>query len=121
MCALPDEAAVNVVPDPALADTHEALVTIRSLTKHYVRGDQVIPVLVDIDLDVAVADFVALMGPSGSGKTTLLNLIAGIDQPIRGKIIVAGVDIAQLSEGDLAGGAPRTSASSSSSTTCCRC
>ena len=85
MCASPDEAAVNVVPDLALADTHEALVTIRSLTKHYIRGDQVIPVLVDINLDVAVADFVALMGPSGSGKSTLLNLIAGIDKPSAGR------------------------------------
>jgi putative ABC transport system ATP-binding protein len=76
---------------------------IRALSKHYIRGDQVIPVLVDINLDVGVADFVALMGPSGSGKSTLLNLIAGIDKPSAGEIFVAGVDIAQLSEGDLAG------------------
>ena len=79
-----------------------SLVAIRSLTKHYVRGDQVIPVLVDINLDIDVGDFVALMGPSGSGKSTLLNLIAGIDKPSSGEIRVAGVDIAQLSEGDLA-------------------
>ena len=81
------------------------------------RGDQVIPVLVDINLDVCAGDFVALMGPSGSGKTTLLNLIAGIDKPSSGRIRVGGVDIAQLSDGELAAGAPRTSASSSSSTT----
>ena len=66
------------------------------------RGDQVIPVLVDINLDVAHGDFVALMGPSGSGKSTLLNLIAGIDKPTAGEIRVAGVDIAQLSDGELA-------------------
>jgi putative ABC transport system ATP-binding protein len=103
MCALPDEADVSVVTDPTPADTNEALVTIRALSKHYIRGDQVIPVLVDINLDVVVADFVALMGPSGSGKSTLLNLIAGIDKPSAGSIHVAGVDIAQLSEGELAG------------------
>jgi putative ABC transport system ATP-binding protein len=80
-----------------------ALVVIRRLSKYYVRGDQVIPVLVDINLDVAPGDFVALMGPSGSGKSTLLNLIAGIDKPSSGEIRVAGVDIAQLTEGELAG------------------
>ena len=78
------------------------LVVIRNLSKYYVRGDQRISVLVDIDLDVNVGDFVALMAPSGSGKSTLLNLVAGIDKPTGGQIHVAGVDIAQLSEGDLA-------------------
>jgi putative ABC transport system ATP-binding protein len=78
------------------------LVAIRGLGKHYVRGDQVIPVLVDINLDVAEGDFVALMGPSGSGKSTLLNLIAGIDKPSAGRILVAGVDIAQLTDSELA-------------------
>jgi putative ABC transport system ATP-binding protein len=80
----------------------ELLVAIRRLTKFYVRGDQVIPVLVDINLDVFAGDYVALMGPSGSGKTTLLNLVAGIDKPSSGEILVGGVDIAKLSEGELA-------------------
>ena len=84
------------------ASQSTALVEIRGLTKHYLRGDQVIPVLEDINLDVAAGEFVALMGPSGSGKSTLLNLIAGIDKPSSGQILVAGVDIAQLSEGELA-------------------
>ncbi|MBS0321269.1 MAG: ABC transporter ATP-binding protein [Proteobacteria bacterium] len=78
------------------------LVSIRGLNKEYVRGDQVIPVLVNIDLDVAAGDYIALMGPSGSGKSTLLNLIAGIDKPTGGEIRVAGVDIAQLSDSELA-------------------
>ena len=80
----------------------EPLVAIRDLTKHYVRGGQLIPVLVGINLDIAAGDFVALMGPSGSGKSTLLNLVAGIDKPTSGRILVAGVDIVPLSEGDLA-------------------
>ena len=82
-------------PPAAARDATEPLVAIRSLSKYYVRGDQVIPVLVDIDLDVYAGDYVALMGPSGSGKSTLLNLIAGIDKPRAGEIRVAGVDIAQ--------------------------
>jgi putative ABC transport system ATP-binding protein len=84
------------------ASVSTPLVAIRGLGKHYVRGDQVIPVLVDIDLDVMEGDFVALMGPSGSGKSTLLNLVAGIDKPSAGKILVAGVDIAQLTDSELA-------------------
>ncbi|HTI46584.1 MAG TPA: ABC transporter ATP-binding protein [Casimicrobiaceae bacterium] len=87
----------------AVEDTgREPLVAIRGLAKYYIRGDQVIPVLEHINLDVYEADYVALMGPSGSGKSTLLNLIAGIDKPSAGEIRVAGVDIAQLSEADLA-------------------
>ena len=58
--------------------------------------------LVGINLDIRAGDYVALMGPSGSGKSTLLNLLAGIDQPTSGEIRVAGVDIARLSEADLA-------------------
>jgi ABC-type Fe3+/spermidine/putrescine transport system ATPase subunit len=57
------------------------------------------------------------MGPSGSGKSTLLNLIAGIDRPDSGELIVGGVDISDLPEPRWPTGARRTSASSSSSTT----
>jgi putative ABC transport system ATP-binding protein len=79
-----------------------ALVAVERLTKFYVRGEQVIPVLVDINLDIAAGEYIALMGPSGSGKSTLLNLIAGIDKPSSGEIRVAGVDIARLGESELA-------------------
>jgi putative ABC transport system ATP-binding protein len=78
------------------------LVSIHGLSKYYTRGDQIIPVLVDIDLEVGEGDYIALMGPSGSGKSTLLNLIAGIDKPSAGAIRVAGVDIARLGDSDLA-------------------
>lgn len=78
------------------------LIRIRGLCKSYQRGGQSIDVLDRLDLDVAAGEFVALMGPSGSGKSTLLNLIAGIDQPTAGTIEIGGVDIATLSEGQLA-------------------
>ena len=78
-------------------------VQIRHVSKGYRRGDQDVPVLSDINLDIGRGDFVALMGPSGSGKSTLLNLVAGIDKPDAGSIAVAGVDITQLGEGELAG------------------
>ncbi len=78
------------------------IVSISKLYKSYHRGDQVIPVLSDISFDIAEGEFLALMGPSGSGKSTLLNLIAGIDQPDSGSIIIGGVDVTQMSETELA-------------------
>jgi putative ABC transport system ATP-binding protein len=83
-------------------DAAPPLIRIRDLSKAYVRGEQVIQVLQGVDLDVQRAEFVALMGPSGSGKSTLLNLIAGIDKPSGGSISIGGVNIASLSEGELA-------------------
>ena len=91
----------GVAPGTASGDD-APLIDVRSLSKYYVRGDQLIPVLVDISLVVRAGDYIALMGPSGSGKSTLLNLIAGIDKPSSGEIHVAGVDIARLSDADLA-------------------
>jgi putative ABC transport system ATP-binding protein len=79
-----------------------AMVDVQQVRKIYHRDSQEITVLDGIDLQVPEGEFVALMGPSGSGKTTLLNLIAGIDRPSSGKVIVAGTDVAQLSESALA-------------------
>ena len=79
-----------------------ALVTLRNVTKSYVRGKQKVEVLHGIDLTIQSGEFLALMGPSGSGKTTLLNLIAGIDRPTSGKVVVSGTDVTTLNEGALA-------------------
>ncbi|HYM60525.1 MAG TPA: ABC transporter ATP-binding protein [Thermoanaerobaculia bacterium] len=81
----------------------EALVEIRNVRKTYRRDAFEVPVLNGISLAVPRGDFVALMGPSGSGKTTLLNLIAGIDRPTSGSIVVDGREISRLSESALAG------------------
>ncbi len=79
-----------------------AMVNVQGVRKVYKRDTQEITVLDGIELQVPEGEFVALMGPSGSGKTTLLNLIAGIDRPTSGKVVVAGTDVAQLSESALA-------------------
>jgi putative ABC transport system ATP-binding protein len=78
-----------------------ALVTLRNVTKSYVRGKQKVEVLHGVDLQIDTGEFLALMGPSGSGKTTLLNLVAGLDQPTGGEVAVAGDRIDQLSRGKL--------------------
>jgi putative ABC transport system ATP-binding protein len=78
------------------------MIELRHVSKSYTRGGQKVPVLQDLNLVVQTGDFLALMGPSGSGKSTLLNLIAGIDQPDEGEIIIDGRDIAKLSESELA-------------------
>jgi putative ABC transport system ATP-binding protein len=78
------------------------IVQVRAVSKSYRRDSMAIPVLNDISLDVPEGEFLGLMGPSGSGKTTLLNLIAGIDRPDKGEVIVAGTDVAKLSESELA-------------------
>jgi putative ABC transport system ATP-binding protein len=78
------------------------LVEIRNLVKTYTRGDQAVPVLRDISLNIERGDFISLMGPSGSGKSTLLNLIAGIDKPTAGILRIDGEDISKLTEGELA-------------------
>jgi putative ABC transport system ATP-binding protein len=82
--------------------SEQPVVSLRNIVKGYRRGQQTVPVLTGITFDIAAGEFLALMGPSGSGKSTLLNLIAGIDRPDSGQLIVAGEDIGQLGEADLA-------------------
>src|SRR5947199_8379054 len=80
----------------------EPIVQVRNLHKYFVRGEEQIDVLHDLSLDVSEGEFLALMGPSGSGKTTLLNLIAGLDQPSEGVIVVGDQVISDMSEAQLA-------------------
>jgi putative ABC transport system ATP-binding protein len=80
----------------------QALIEVQNLSKSYRRDSLEIPVLRSISLNIAEGEFIAFMGPSGSGKTTLLNLIAGIDRPSEGRILIAGVDVTELTETELA-------------------
>jgi len=78
------------------------LIQVQELYKSYHRDSLEIPVLRNINLKIPQGEFLAFMGPSGSGKTTLLNLIAGIDKPTSGKILIGGVDVGELNETELA-------------------
>jgi putative ABC transport system ATP-binding protein len=81
------------------------IIDVRRVTKTYHKGDVSVTPLEDCDLTVHEGEFVALMGPSGSGKSTMLNLVAGIDKPTSGRVIVHGEDITDWDEDELANGA----------------
>jgi putative ABC transport system ATP-binding protein len=77
-------------------------IVLEGVNKEYRRDEFRIPVLIDLDLLVEEGEFVALMGPSGSGKTTLLNLVAGLDRPTSGRVLVHDEDLGTLSDARLA-------------------
>jgi putative ABC transport system ATP-binding protein len=84
-------------------DKAEALIRLDRVGKVYQRGRERLDVLKDLSLEVREGAFEALMGPSGSGKSTLLNLIAGLDSPTSGRVLVGGADLGAMSEGTRAG------------------
>ena len=69
-----------------------------SLTQTYLSGGRELTVLQDIGFELEDGGFLAIVGPSGSGKTTLLGLLAGLDRPSRGRVLLEGQDLSQLSE-----------------------
>ncbi len=82
--------------------SNDPIVTVNNVTKEFRRDTFVIPVLAGIHLTLEPGDYLALMGPSGSGKSTLLNLVAGLDRPTSGEVIVCGTNLGKTSEGALA-------------------
>jgi putative ABC transport system ATP-binding protein len=78
-----------------------SLISIKSITKSFTKGRTTITPLENLSLEVPRGEFLSLMGPSGSGKTTLLNLIAGIDSPTSGEILIDGKEISKLSRAQL--------------------
>lgn len=79
-----------------------SLIEINDVTKRYHKGDETITPLDGVTLQIEAGEFLSLRGASGTGKSTLLNLIASIDRPDRGSIVVDGVDITRLSRTRLA-------------------
>ncbi len=86
---------------PLQSATAPAILT-ENLCRHYQMGQTLIRAVDGINLSVASSEFVALLGSSGSGKSSVLNLIAGLDRPTAGSVVVQGRDLAQLSHEELA-------------------
>jgi putative ABC transport system ATP-binding protein len=78
------------------------LIELSAVTKVYGTGARTTPALENLSLKIFPGEFVSLMGPSGSGKTTLLNLIAGLDTPSAGRVVVNGSDLSSLPDHKLA-------------------
>ena len=79
------------------------MIVAQGLEKTYTSGGRPLPVLRSLDLEVAPEAFVAIVGPSGSGKTTLLGLLAGLDEPSAGRVLLDGQDLFALTEDQRAG------------------
>lgn len=80
----------------------EIVIQAKKLSKDYVRDENRVSALQNVDLEIACGDFLALMGPSGSGKSTLLHLIAAMDRPSSGEVLVLKQDLASLNSRELA-------------------
>ena len=74
----------------------------RELTKSYLSGERPLTVLRDVSFDIRQGAFVAIVGPSGSGKTTLLGLLAGLDTPSSGSVLLDGADLTAMNEDERA-------------------
>jgi putative ABC transport system ATP-binding protein len=73
-----------------------SLIEIKKLSKTYESGEERVPALVDVDLNIDRGDFISVMGPSGSGKSTLLTILGGLNHPTEGEVVVDEIPIYQL-------------------------
>jgi putative ABC transport system ATP-binding protein len=92
-------------PAPALLHTSRTsflMLIAESLTKEYRSGERTLAVLKNVSFAVQPGEFVAITGPSGSGKTTLLGLLAGLDTPSAGRVILDGAEMSRMSEDERA-------------------
>src|SRR5947208_680702 len=88
--------------NPVQDTNHRVVMDVIDITKSLPLGRERIEILKGISFQIFGGEFVAIQGPSGSGKSTLLGIIAGLDNPTSGQVLIDGVDITRMSEGKLA-------------------
>jgi ABC-type lipoprotein export system ATPase subunit len=93
---------MTVAPDTSNPQSQPVAVRTENLCRHYQMGENLIRAVEGVSFSIASGEFIALLGSSGSGKSSLLNLIAGLDRPTSGAVIVQGRNLAELSREDLA-------------------
>src|SRR4051795_10934791 len=71
------------------------------ITKNYGEGEASVRALCTVSIDVGYGEFVAVMGPSGSGKSTLMHLLAGLDKPSEGTVLIEGRDVTKMKDKEL--------------------
>lgn len=91
------------MPDHSLESERSIVMDVKNITKRLPLGREHIDILKGISFQIRGAEFVSIVGPSGSGKSTLLGIIAGLDNPTTGRVLVDGIDITRMNEGRLAG------------------
>jgi putative ABC transport system ATP-binding protein len=87
---------------PAQITNGNVVMDVRNITKSLPLGREKIDILKGISFQIRSGEFVSIVGPSGSGKSTLLGIIAGLDNPTTGQVLIDGIDITRMSEGKLA-------------------
>ena len=85
-------------PQPGPEPPAEAIVSIEKVTRRYGAGDTAVDALRGVSLDIERGKLTAVMGPSGSGKSTLMHILAGLDRPTEGTVVLDGLDITKLSD-----------------------
>ncbi|GHO81176.1 putative ABC transporter ATP-binding protein [Ktedonobacter sp. SOSP1-85] len=94
--------STNLTDDQAQKPEARAVIDVQEIRKSLPLGREKIEILKGISFQVLSGEFVSIVGPSGSGKSTLLGIIAGLDNPSSGKVLIDGVDITRMTEGKLA-------------------
>ena len=88
-------------PIAPLAPAYEVAVAAHEVSKRYGEGESTVDAVRGVTLDVPAGQFTAVMGPSGSGKSTLMHMLAGLDQPTAGRVVIGGQDITEMDDREL--------------------